>query len=171
MGQPCPKDANDHDRRTLSLFLIILLLACSLHVNPFRSYSIMGITTRVTFSKEKPPRTTITPKQAQQSTRPPKFPRSDNINSFLAEINLPTSHFDNILKALRPPTGRGSDKDDTLDDRCNLVLPIDKNHQMTQVTSPTGVDTLTLRATSPAKNNDPANDESQDQQTPSSKRV
>ncbi len=49
--------------------------------------------------------------------------------------------------------------------------PTDKNNQITQVTSPTGVDTLTLRAPSPADNNDPANDESQDQQTPSSKGV
>jgi hypothetical protein len=160
-----------HDGGMLSLFLITLLLACSLHVDPFRSYSTMGITTRSTVSKEKPTRTTITPKQAQRSTHPPKLPRSDNFNSLLAEINRPTSRFDNALQASRPPTGRGSNKYDTLDDPCNLDPPTDKNNQMTQVTSPTGVDTLTLKATSPADNNDPANNEFQDQKTPSSKGV
>jgi hypothetical protein len=42
---------------------------------------------------------------------------------------------------------------------------------MTQVTSPTRVDTLTLKATSLTNNNDPANNESQDQKTPSNKGV
>ncbi len=105
------------------------------------------------------------------SMHPPKSPCSDNVDSLLAEINLPISHFDNVLKGLRPPTERGSDNDDTLDNPCILEPPTDKNNQMTQVTSPTEVDTLTLGATSPAKNNDSANDESHDQQTPSSKGV
>jgi hypothetical protein len=67
--------------------------------------------------------------------RPPKSPRSDNVNSLLAEINLPTSRFDNVLKALRPPTGRGSDKDDTLDGPCNLdpPTPTNKNNQTTVI--------------------------------------
>jgi hypothetical protein len=96
------------------------------------------------------------------SKRLPKVARSDNDKSILAEINLPTSWFDNILKALRPSTGRGSNKDDTFDNQCDLEPPTDKNNQITQVTSSTGVDTLSLEAPSPAANNNPANDESQD---------
>jgi hypothetical protein len=111
----------------------------------------MEITTRTTISKEKPTRTTITPKQAQQSTRLPKLPRSDNVNSILAEINLPTSRFDNVLEALRPSTGRGSNKDNTLDNQCDLEPPTDKNNQITQVTFPTEVDTLTLKGPFPSR--------------------
>ena len=131
----------------------------------------MVITTRTTVSKEKPTKTKITPKQAQQSMRPPKLPCSDNINSLLAEINLPTSRFEINLKALCPPTGRDSNKDNTVDDPCDLNPPTDKNNQRTQVASLTEVDTLTLGANIPANNNDPANDQSQDQQTPSNKGV
>ncbi len=166
MGQPRSNYANDS--RVLSSFLIILLLDPTLHVDPYWYFSTMGITTHAAISKEKPIRTTITPKQAQQSTCISKSPHSENINSLLAETNLPTSHFDNILKALCPTTGWCSNRDDTLGDPCDLEPPADKNTQITQIVSPTGVDTFTPGATSPVNNADPAaNKESQDQQTPS----
>ncbi len=114
-------------------------------------------------SKEKPTRTTITPKQAQQSTCISKSPRSKNVNSLLAEINLPTSCFDNVLEALWPTTGSGSNRDDT-----KVEPPAYKDTQITQIASPTGVDIFTPRATSPVDNADSAaNKESQDQQIPS----
>jgi hypothetical protein len=122
----------------LSVFLIALLLATSIHVNPLQYYSAMGILTRAVISKEKPTRTPITPKQAQQPTWISKSPQSENVNSLLAGINLPASRFDNVLKALRPSTRRGSNNNNYLEDPCNLESPADKNNQIIKIASPTG---------------------------------
>jgi hypothetical protein len=82
---------------------------------------------------------------------------------------------DNILEALRPTTGRGSNKqENTLDDPCDLEPPADKDNQITPIASLTGVDTFTLRVPSPVNNADPtANKDLQLQnlQTPSNREV
>ncbi len=128
--------------------------------------------TRAAISKEKPTRTMITQKQAQQPTWISKSPRSENVNSLLAEINLPASHFDNVLEALRPSTRRGSNNNDSLDNPCGLEPPADKNNQIIKIASPTGVDILPLTVPSPANNAYPTgNEDSQDQQTPSNRGV
>ncbi len=82
---------------------------------------------RATISKEKPTKTTITPKQVQQSLHNSKSTCLDNVNSLLAEINLPASRFNNALEALCPSTNRGSNNNDPLNNLCNLVAPTDKN--------------------------------------------
>jgi hypothetical protein len=173
MGRPWRNNANDHTGGVLSFFLIVILLVSLLYVDPFQYPSTMGIMMWAVISKEKPTRTTITPKQAQRTTRLSKSPHSDNVNSLLAEINLPTSRFNNILEALRPITGRGSDKQgNTLNNPCDLELPADKDNQITPNASPTGVDTFTLEVPSPVNNADPpANKDLQDQQTPSTRGV
>ncbi len=81
---------------------------------------------RAPISKEKPTKTTITPKQVRQSLHNSKSPRLDSVNSLLAEINLPASRFDNTLEALRPLTIRGSNNNDPLNNPCNLVSPTEK---------------------------------------------
>ncbi len=169
MGRPWRNNANNHTDREPSIFLIAILIVSLLYVDPFHHPSTMGITMRAVISKEMPTRTTITPKQAQRTMGISKSPRSDNVNLLLAEINLPTSCFDNVLEALRPTTGRGSNKQsDTLDDPCDLEPPADKYNQITPIASSTGVDTFTLRAPSPVDKADPtAKKDLQDQQTPS----
>jgi hypothetical protein len=144
MGRPWRNNTSDHDSGLLSIFLITILLATSIHVNPLQYYSAMGVTMRAVTSKEKPTKTMITPKQAQQPARISKSPRSENINSLLAEINLPVSRFDNVLEALRPSTRRGSNNNDSLNNPCNLEPPTDKNNQIIKIASLTRVDTLPL---------------------------
>jgi hypothetical protein len=120
--------------------LIATLLLSSSYVNPSQYPSTMGITTHTAISKEKPTRTTITPKQVQRCMRLSKSPLSDDVNSLLAKISLPTSCFDNVLEALCPTIGRDSQKDDNLDNPFNLELPVEKNNQVTPHASPMGVD-------------------------------
>jgi hypothetical protein len=108
---PC-NNATNHHGSWLSVFLLIILLATSIHDNPHRQYSAMGIRMRATISKEKPTKTTITPKQVQQSLCNSKSPHLDNVNSLLVEINLPASCFNNALEALCPSTNRGSNNND-----------------------------------------------------------
>jgi hypothetical protein len=93
----------------------------------------------------------------------------DNVNSLLAEINLPASHFDNALEALRPSTIRGSNNNDPLNNPCNLVSPTDKNDHITDISFPTGVDTLQARILSPTNTANPSGNKQQ--QTPSNKGV
>jgi hypothetical protein len=173
MGRPWRNSAKDHTDRVLSIFLIAILLVSLLFVDPFRYHSTMGITMRAAISKEEPTRTTITSKQVQRTTCLSKSPCSDNVNLLLAEINLPTSHFDNVLEAPRSTMEKGSDKQgNTLDNPCNLEPPADKDNQMTPIASPTGVDTFTLGAPFLVDNADPAaNKDLQDQQTPSTRGV
>ncbi len=90
-------------------FFITALLFHLTYVNPTPGLSTtMGITMRASISKDKPTSraiitTTATPKE-QRSKRLAKSPRSVNVNSLLAEINLPTNCLDNVLEALQPPT-------------------------------------------------------------------
>jgi hypothetical protein len=144
MGMPRRKCTNDHAIGVLlmiSLF-IITLPKNLVHVNPTpRPFSTMGITTRALTSKDKPTSrviitTAATPKE-RQSKRLAKSSHTANVNFLLAEINLPTNRFDNVLKAPRPST---SPTDDGMNDPCNLTLPINKNRQVTQLVSPTRVD-------------------------------
>ncbi len=122
--------------------MILLLIIASLtfiNVNLPQLCPTMGTTTRAMTAKKKPTRTAITPKPARRSTRPSQSPRSDKINSLLAEINLPTSRFNNVLEELHPSMRQDSQMDDDLDDPCNLTLPTDKTNQITPLASPTGV--------------------------------
>jgi hypothetical protein len=171
MGRPWGNNANNHTDGVLSIFLITILLVSLLYVNPFQYPSTMGIMTCAAISKEKPTRIMITPKQVQRTMHLSKSPRSDNVNLLLAEINLPTSCFDNVLEALHPTTGRGSDKQgDTLDNPRDLEPPAYKDNQITPIASPTGVETFTLGAPFPVDNADTAaNEDLQDQQTPSNR--
>jgi hypothetical protein len=170
MGQPRRNHANNLTIGVMTRFLYFLiatLLHSSSYVNSSRYPSTMGIAMPAAISKEKPTRTAITPKQAQRSTRLSKSPRSNNINSLLAEINLPMSRLNNILEALRPTTGRDSQKDNNLNDPCYLESPIEKNNQITTHASPTGVDTHTLGVPTPVNYAEPpANKSPQDQSTP-----
>jgi hypothetical protein len=98
-----------------------------------------------------------------------KSPRSDNVNSLLAEINLPASRFDNALEALRPSTIRGSNNNNPLNNPRNLLSPTDKNNHITDISSPTVVDTLQAGILSPTNTANPFGNKQQ--QTPSNKGV
>jgi hypothetical protein len=93
----------------------------------------------------------------------------DNVNSLLVEINLPASCFNNALEALHPLTIRGSNNNDPLNDPCDLVSPTDKNDHITNISSPTGVDTLQAGIFSPTNTANPSGNKQQ--QTPSNKGV
>jgi hypothetical protein len=133
----------------------------------------MGITTRALPSKEKPTSraiitTAATPKE-QRSNWLAKSPRTDNVNSLLAEISLPANRFDNDLEALWPST---SPTDYGLNSPCNQALPTDKNNQDTQLASPMGVDTQVIGSHAPVDNApSQANKSPQDQTTPPSRIV
>jgi hypothetical protein len=174
MGMPQRKRAKDHAVGVLlmiSLF-IIALPKHLIHVNPTPGpFSTMGITTCASTSKDKPTSRAIITNAAMpkkgQSEQLAKSPRTANVNSLLAEINLPTNQFNNVLKALRPST---SPTDDGLNDPCNLMPPTDKNRQVTQLTSPTGVDAQEIGFHAPVNNASPqANKPPQNQTTPPSR--
>jgi hypothetical protein len=114
--------------------------------------STMGTTMHAMIAKEKQTKTTIAPKPAQKSTPSSQSPRSDKVDPLLAKIILPTSKFDNILKALHPSTRQDSQMDDNLDDPCNLTLPTNKDNQITPLASPTGIDIQTLGSPTPVNN-------------------
>ncbi len=120
----------------------------------------MGSRMHASISKEKPngrienSKTTTTPKE-WRSTRHSKSPRSADVYSLLAEINLPMSRFKNILEALHPSTGRDSQKED-LHIPCNLTSPSEKNNQIAPHASPTSIDHYLLLVNGAVKN--PATD-------------
>ncbi len=133
----------------------------------------MGITTCALISKDKPTSraiitTAATPKE-QRSKQLAKSPCTAQVNSLLAEINLPSNRFDNVLEALRPltiPTGNG------LNNPCNLTPPTDKKMQVTQLGSPTGVDEQEIGFHTPVDNASPqANESPNTQTTPPSRSV
>jgi hypothetical protein len=144
MGRTQRKHANNHAVGVLPMipFFIFALLYHLVYVNPTPGLiTTMGITMHALISKDKPTSraittTAATPKE-QRSKRLAKSPRSVNVNFLLAEINLPTNRFDNVLEALRPSTGP---MDEGLNDPCNLTPPTDKNLHAPQLLSPTGVD-------------------------------
>jgi hypothetical protein len=126
----------------ISLSFLITTLLSSSSVNPHQYPSTMGIKMHATITKEKPTRTTITPKQARRITHLSKSPHSNDLNLLLAEVNLPTPRLDNVLEAFRPTTGQNSQKDNNnLDNPCNLAPPTEKtNCQIPLISSPTGID-------------------------------
>jgi hypothetical protein len=174
MGIPWRKCANGHAVGVLSLFFVGLLYTL-IYVNPTpQLIATMGITTCALISKDKPTSraivtTAATPKECR-SNQLAKSPRSVNINSLLAEINLPTNRFDNVLQALRLST---NPTDNNPNNPCNLTLPTDKNMQVNQLASPTGMDVMaTVRFNTPVDNKSPqANKSPQHQTTPPSKSV
>ncbi len=133
----------------------------------------MGITTCPLTSKGKPTSraiiaTAATPKK-RRSEWLAKSPCTVNVNSLLAEINLPMNRFDNILEALRPST---SPMDNGLKDLCNLTPLTDNNIQVTQLASPIGVDLLAIGFNTLVNNKTPqANKSPQNQITPPSRSV
>ncbi len=132
----------------------------------------MGITTRTLISKEKPTSraiitTTATPKE-QQSKQLAKSTCTGNVNSLLAEINLPLNQFANILETLRPTTSPSTD--DGLNDPCDLTPPTDKNMYKIQIALPTGVNKQEAGCHAPVNNaSPPANEATNTQTTPPSK--
>jgi hypothetical protein len=176
MGRPQRKNANDHAVGVLPMipFFITALLYHLVYVNPTPGLiTTMGITMRTLISKDKPTNraiitTAATPKE-QRSKRLAKSPRSVNVNSLLAEINLPMNHYNNVLEALRPPT---SPTDEGLSDPCDITLPTDKNWHVTQLLFPTGVDMKAIGFHAPVDNAPTQTNESpQDQTTPPSRSV
>jgi hypothetical protein len=134
----------------------------------------MGIMTHTSIAKEKPnsrtehSKTVTTPKE-WRSTWHSKSPRSADINSLLAEINLPTSWFENFLKALCPLMGSDSQKEDLVNP-CNLTPPSEKNNQITPHASPMSIDHHSFLVNGAAKN--PTTDGSpQDHATPPTRGV
>jgi hypothetical protein len=111
MGMLRCKCASNHAAGVLlmiSLF-IVALPKHLVHINSTPGpFSTMGILTCASTSKDKPMSraiiTTAATPTERQSKQLVKSPRTANVNSLLAEINLPTKRFDNVLKALRPST-------------------------------------------------------------------
>jgi hypothetical protein len=104
----------------------------------------MGIMMRTTIIKEKPTSravtiTAATPKE-RRTKQLSKSPCSANVNSLLAEINLPMTQFDNVLEALNSPT------DTDLDNPCNSAPTTEKNNQITPHACLTGADQQTIVA-------------------------
>ncbi len=159
------------------MMMISLLIIASftfIDVNLPQIHSTMGITTHTLISKEKPngrtenSKTTTTPKE-QKSTQHLKSPRSADVNSLLAKINLPMSRFENVLEALCPLRGSDSQKED-LDTPCDFTPPSEKNNQITPHASPTNLDHYLFLANGAAKN--PATDGfPQDRATPPTRGV
>jgi hypothetical protein len=176
MGRPRRKHANDHAFGVMHmiLFFIFAFLCPLIYVNPSPGLlTTMGITMRTAIAKEKPTSRAITTTAATpkewRSGRQSKSPRSVNLNSLLAEINLPVTNFDNDLEALHP---LNSPTDNGLDNPCDLVPLTDTNNQVTQLTFPTGVDTQAIGFPAPVDNVSPqANKSPQDQTTPASRSV
>ncbi len=158
----------------MSSLVLIGLFGSFIYVNTTpRVISTMGITTHASISKDKPTSraiitTAITPKE-QQSKQLAKSPCTAQVNSLLAEINLPSNRFDNVLEALRPST---SPTDNGLNNPCGLTPPTKKKMQVTQLASPTGVDKQELGFHTPVDNASPqANEPSNTQTTPLSRSV
>jgi hypothetical protein len=107
----------------LLLFLLFYSFSPShplLYVNTLQPTSTMGIKTRASTIKGKPPKSAAAAIPLLQSAcGSSKSPRAANVNSLLAKINLPKSQFDGILTAFIFPGGRN----DGLDGPCDLVLP------------------------------------------------
>jgi hypothetical protein len=105
-----------------------------------------------------------------RSKRLAKSPCSVNVNSLLAEINLPTDHFNNVLEALHPST---NPTDNGPNNPCDLTPPTNKNMQVTQLASPTGVDAMATVGLNAPVDNKPsqANKSPQHQTTPPSRSV
>jgi hypothetical protein len=161
MGMPRRKHASNRTVRAMQkiALFIIALLGSSININPTRRPSTaMGITMRATTAKDKPTSRTITATtttlRERRSKRLSKSPRSVNVNSLLAEINLPVTQFDNVLEALHPSN---STTDNGLNKPCQVALPTDKNNQ---VTSPMGVDTQAIGFPGPIDNVSPQAKES-----------
>jgi hypothetical protein len=138
-------------------FLIIGLFCSLINVNPTSQLSsTMGITMCTLIAKEKSnSRTecskTATTSKEWRSTRNSKSPCSADINSLLAEINLSTSQFENVLEAFRPLMGSDSQKED-LDDPCDSTPPSENNNQITSHAFPTIVDHHSFLVNEAAKN-------------------
>jgi hypothetical protein len=135
-------------------FFIIVLIGHFIYVNPTpRPLTTMGITTRASTSKDKPTSraiiTTAAIPKEQRSKRLAKSPCTVDVNSLLAEINLPMNCFNNVLEALRPST---CPADNGLNDLCNLTPPTDKKMQVTKLASLTGLDTPAIRLNTLADN-------------------
>jgi hypothetical protein len=176
MGMPQRKCANNHAVGVLLMSSLVLigLFGSFIYVNTTpRVISTMGITMRALISKDKPTSrviitTAATPKE-QQSKQLSKSPCTAHVNSLLAEINLPSNQFDNVLEALRPST---SPTDDGLNDPCNLTPSTDKKMQVTQLATPTGVDKQEIGFHTPVDNASPqANEPPNTQTTPPSRSV
>jgi hypothetical protein len=153
----------------MSSSFFIGLLYTLIYVNPTpRLIATMGIITCTLISKDKPTSraiitTAATPKE-RRSERLAKSPRSVNVNSLLAEINLPMNHFDNVLEALHPLT---NPMDDSPNNPCDLTLPTNKNMQVTQLASPMGVDAMvTVGFNAPVDNKPPQANKSHNTKPP-----
>jgi hypothetical protein len=135
MRIPHPKYANGCPVGVLQmiLFFIIALLCSFINVNPTPGTSTtMGITTCATTVKDKPTSkaittTAATPKE-RRSEQLAKSPHTININSLIAEINLPTTQSNNVLEALHPMTMQDSPQDEGFDVPCNLAPPAEKTN-------------------------------------------
>ncbi len=156
------------------LFFIFAFLCPLIYVKPSSQLlTTMGIRTCAAITKEKSTSRAITTTAATpkewRSERQSKSPHSVNVNSPLAEINLTVTRFDNVLEALCPSN---SPTDNGLNNPCDLAPPTDKNNQVIQLTSPTGVDTQAIGFPTPDDNVSPqATKSSQDQTTPASRSV
>ncbi len=131
-------------------FFIIALLCPLIYVNPSpQLFPTTGITTCAMITKEKPTSraittTAATPKE-QRMEQLSKSTHSVNINSLLAEINLPVTQFDNVLEALHPSN---SPTDNDLNNPCKSAPATEKNNQITPHASLMGVDQQTIVANS-----------------------
>jgi hypothetical protein len=159
MGIPRHKQANHRAVGVLQMisFFVIALLCSSINVDPTpKTSTTMGITTRTTTVKDKPTgkaiiTTKATPKE-RRSERLAKSPCTVNVNSLIAEINLPTTRFDNVLEALRPMMAQDSQQDKGLNAPCNLAPPAEKTDQITPLASPMGVNQQPIMVDSTAMN-------------------
>jgi hypothetical protein len=177
MGTPRFNHANGYAIRVLSMsslcFIGLISLLIYVYTTP-GSITTMGITMRTLISKEKPTSraiitTTATPKE-RRSVRLAKSPRTGNVNSLLAKINLPSNRFANILVTLCPTTSPSMD--DGLNDPCDLTPPTDKNMHEIQIALPTGVDKQEAGCHAPVHNaSPPANESTNTQTTPPSRSV
>jgi hypothetical protein len=174
MGMPQHKRANNRTIGVMQMifFFIFAFLCPLIYVNPSpRLLKTIGIMMHAAIAKEKPTSGAITTTTATPTERRSKWlsksPLSVNVNSLLAEINLPVIQFNNVLEALRP---FNSPTDNGLNNPFNLAPPTNKINQITQLTSPTGVDTQVIEFTAPADNVSPQPNKSpQDQTTPASR--
>jgi hypothetical protein len=98
----------------------------------------MGVKTRISNNKDKPPKPTFTIKSPQPTRSSLRSSKATNINSLLAKINLPKSQFDGILMALGSPGSiiNGLDGPDNL-----LPPPMEMDSEVNHPGSPTSVET------------------------------
>jgi hypothetical protein len=175
MGTPRHNHANGYAVGVLSMsslcFIGLISLVIYVYTTP-GSITTMGITMRASIFKKKPTSraiitTTATPKE-WQSKQLAKSPRTGNINSLLAMINLPSNRFDNVLEALRPTTSPSTDND--LNDPCDLTPLTNKNMHEIQIALPMGVDKQEAGCHTPVNNASPlANEATNTQTTPPSR--